>query len=111
MPKKKTTGTTEIQPIEIGNAPATAKVLKPAAKTVRAPRASATPVTHKHKKSTHQEEAVRVETAPVAVAVPVHQPTHEEIGRLAYSYWEARGHQGGSQDEDWMRAEQVLRRR
>jgi len=33
----------------------------------------------------------------------------EEIALLAYSYWEARGHQGGSAEEDWLRAEQKLR--
>ena len=33
----------------------------------------------------------------------------EEIARLAYSYWEARGCQGGSSEEDWLRAEQELR--
>ena len=31
-----------------------------------------------------------------------------EIARLAYSYWEARGGQGGSSEEDWHRAEQEL---
>jgi len=35
----------------------------------------------------------------------------EEIARLAYSYWEARGGEGGSAEEDWLRAEQELRRR
>jgi hypothetical protein len=29
----------------------------------------------------------------------------EEVARLAYSYWEARGRQGGSAEEDWYRAE------
>ena len=36
------------------------------------------------------------------------RPTHEEIARLAYSYWEARGYQGGSPWEDWFRAERAL---
>lgn len=36
--------------------------------------------------------------------------TREEIERLAYSYWLARGCQGGSPEEDWFRAEQELRR-
>jgi hypothetical protein len=35
---------------------------------------------------------------------PVVRP-REEIARLAYSYWEARGRQGGSPEEDWYRAE------
>jgi len=34
---------------------------------------------------------------------------HEEIARLAYSYWEARGYQGGSPEEDWYRAEREIR--
>jgi hypothetical protein len=33
----------------------------------------------------------------------------EEIARLAFSYWEARGSQGGSPEEDWLRAERQLR--
>ena len=36
---------------------------------------------------------------------------HEEIARLAYSYWEAREGRGGSPWEDWFRAEQELLRR
>ena len=36
----------------------------------------------------------------------------EEIARLAYFLWEARGRQGGSPEEDWYRAEQeILKRR
>ena len=37
--------------------------------------------------------------------------THDEIARMAYSLWEARGCQGGSAEEDWIRAEQELRQR
>jgi len=35
----------------------------------------------------------------------------EEIAQLAYSYWESRGYQGGSPEEDWLRAESELRQR
>ena len=35
---------------------------------------------------------------------------HEAISRLAYSYWEARGCQGGSAGEDWLRAEAEIRK-
>ena len=35
--------------------------------------------------------------------------TQEDIARLAYSLWEARGCQGGSPDEDWLQAERMLR--
>lgn len=34
-----------------------------------------------------------------------------EIAELAYSYWEARGSQGGSPEEDWFRAVEDLRRK
>ena len=44
--------------------------------------------------------------APVEV---VRKPGHDEIARLAYSYWEARGRQGGAAWEDWLRAERELR--
>jgi hypothetical protein len=48
-----------------------------------------------------------------ARAPAVQQPMseQEEIARLAYSYWEARGRQGGSSEEDWLRAEQEVRSR
>ncbi|MGE5647214.1 MAG: DUF2934 domain-containing protein [Acidobacteriota bacterium] len=36
---------------------------------------------------------------------------HEEISKLAYQYWEARGRTDGSHEEDWFRAEQEFRRR
>ena len=35
-------------------------------------------------------------------------PTYEEIARLAYNYWEARGRPLGSPEEDWLRAERDL---
>jgi Protein of unknown function (DUF2934) len=41
-----------------------------------------------------------------AVAAPA--PSPEEIARLAYAYWEARGRQHGSHQEDWYRAEREL---
>jgi hypothetical protein len=42
--------------------------------------------------------------APVAVVVP----DTDQIAALAYSFWEARGYQGGSPEEDWLRAEKQL---
>lgn len=32
----------------------------------------------------------------------------EMVAQLAHSYWEARGCEGGSPEEDWLRAEQEL---
>ncbi|MBI4876995.1 MAG: DUF2934 domain-containing protein [Acidobacteria bacterium] len=36
---------------------------------------------------------------------------HQEIARLAYMFWEARGCQGGCPEEDWHRAEEQLKAR
>ncbi len=38
-------------------------------------------------------------------------PRPEDIARLAYSYWTGRGCQGGSPEEDWLRAEKELKGR
>lgn len=45
-----------------------------------------------------------------AIAV-ARELSHEEIARLAYSLWEARGRQGGNPEDDWLQAEQQLRER
>jgi hypothetical protein len=42
---------------------------------------------------------------------PVSAPAHEDIARLAYFYWDARGRQGGSALEDWLRAEREIKQR
>ncbi len=46
----------------------------------------------------------------IAVETPsVSAPTEEEIAQRAHSYWEARGFESGSPEQDWLRAEQELR--
>ena len=49
--------------------------------------------------------ALEAEAAVAAVL----EPSNDDVARLAYSYWEARGYQGGSAEEDWLRAVQELR--
>jgi hypothetical protein len=55
------------------------------------------------------------EAVGMAVMEPKNDPTaassEDQIAALAYSYWEARGYQGGSSEEDWFRAEKELRER
>jgi hypothetical protein len=36
------------------------------------------------------------------------RPSHESIAMLAYTYWTERDGQGGSAEEDWLRAEYDL---
>jgi len=49
------------------------------------------------------------EASRAVVPVSDGEPSYEQIAQLAYSYWEARGCQGGSSEEDWLRAEDELR--
>jgi hypothetical protein len=51
-------------------------------------------------------------SSPAEVAVenqPDITPTQEDIAKLAYSLWEARGSSDGSPEDDWFCAEQELR--
>ena len=55
-------------------------------------------------------DASPVAAATLAEPAPmVATPAHEDIARLAYALWEARGGEGGSPEEDWQRAEEQLR--
>ena len=33
---------------------------------------------------------------------------HDAISKLAHALWEARGGEGGSPEQDWLRAEEIL---
>ena len=56
-----------------------------------------------------QPVAVESNAAALASSVATETVSHEQIARLAYEYWEARGYQGGCPEDDWFRAEQELR--
>jgi hypothetical protein len=51
-------------------------------------------------------ESVLIETAAVQATSG---RSEEAIAKIAYSYWESRGYQGGSPLEDWARAEHEYR--
>ncbi len=63
----------------------------------------------------NSREGIRITTndrAGVAIAEPAYSSDledQEEVARLAYSYWLARGCPEGSPEEDWLRAEQEVR--
>ena len=61
----------------------------------------------RHKPATPRRP--RRSAAESATAAAPAAPAPEQIAHLAYSYWEARGYQGGSPEEDWLRAERELR--
>jgi DUF2934 family protein len=58
-----------------------------------------------------QSNAQAESRPPVSSVQPVPAPASEEIAKLAYSRWEARGGVGGSAEEDWLVAEAELRGR
>ena len=78
-----------------GAAPVRRKSSSP--KRVARPAAVETPVS--------EPEVLSV--APAAAVAPA-ESFQDAVARLAYSYWQARGCQGGSPEADWLRAEQEL---
>jgi len=66
-------------------------------------------VTRKHRNATAEKSDNATLASPSQEATPVSNPSFDEIAQLAYFYWEARGYQGGSSEEDWLRAEYELR--
>ena len=64
-----------------------------------------------HTIRTRQDASIRDPGSAAEVAASGARPSHDEIARLAYSYWEARGGQGGSPLGDWFDAERELLRR
>jgi hypothetical protein len=64
------------------------------------------PAPVRHKTATPRRPR-RSAADPAPAATPA-APAAEQIAHLAYSYWEARGYQGGSPEEDWLRAEREL---
>lgn len=66
-------------------------------------------VTRKHRNSAVTERSESAQAPSSVATTPVTSPTFDEIAQLAYSYWEARGYQGGSPEQDWLHAEQELR--
>jgi len=80
------------------------KKSKTTAKPVAIMDAAATKTAAKTRKA-----AVKKESVPVAVAVGM--PAREEIEQLARSYWASRGYQDGFAEQDWLRAEEELRKK
>lgn len=90
--------------------PAARKARTAKSSTPTAPRARAA----KHSKAVVEESVppaapiTEVETPAVSHSATTRTVSREEIAKLAYSYWAARGYQGGNPHEDWTRAEAEL---
>ncbi|HYP13223.1 MAG TPA: DUF2934 domain-containing protein [Bryobacteraceae bacterium] len=95
MPKRKT--------VEADTAPAAEKTKRARTATPKAPAATHKRTTKKTIESANTSDGV-VAAAPIAsVAI-----SHDEVARLAYSYFEARGYADADPLEDWLRAEREL---
>jgi hypothetical protein len=75
----------------------------------------AAPARHKPATAKRVKRTAPVAAAEASVTQPVPAelsqkqiPSQQQIAALAYSYWVARGYQGGSPEQDWLRAEQEL---
>jgi len=80
------------------------------------PRRKSEPATRSNRSAAQSAAALDGWTEPgaeqlIAGAATDLKHSADEIERLAYSFWEARGYQGGSPEADWFRAEQELRER
>ncbi len=130
MPRKKPVDTQSAAPAGSPSAAATPppRVRNSRGKNPAAPlKASAAPVkarTRKPRAAAHESNgnpaaspaAGSDSISSLAAAVGTSNPPQstgdvspEEIARLAYSFWEARGFEGGSPEDDWYRAEALLR--
>jgi hypothetical protein len=58
--------------------------------------------------ATHKRATKKTGETAVPTPEPLRAISNEEISRRAYLYWEARGYQGGTPEEDWFRAEREL---
>jgi Protein of unknown function (DUF2934) len=67
----------------------------------------------KPRKAPAKKAASAAKADPVAangnVATMERPVAHDEVARLAHTYWQQRGHRHGQHEDDWYRAEQELR--
>ena len=97
MPRTKKTETEALAPVEPKKR-----------RTAAAPKTTA--VNHKHTvKKSVPSAVVDADVVSAPAKVVTFTVKHEDVAQLAYSYWVARGYQGGSPQEDWLRAEQQLK--
>lgn len=74
----------------------------PAIAEPKKPRAAKPRTTAAHKHAAKKSEPIAETSAQPFVSAETRE---EQIRILAYSYYAARGYQGGSAEEDWFRAE------
>lgn len=90
-------------------------VAKPAAANTTPATTEASKKTTTRAKAAHKPAVRTMAAAATAAAAPVPAPvgapSSEEIATLAYALWQERGCVDGQAEQDWFRAEQLLRSR
>ena len=81
-------------------------VVSTGAAAVPVRRKSPAATTKRVSRAANVTEAPAPEIEAVAVTVSTAAPSSDEVAKLAYSFWADRGYQGGSPEEDWLRAEE-----
>ena len=73
-----------------------------------APKAAAKPRKPAEKKTNvlQIEKPAKAEVLQMQASVFI---SHEQVAELAHRFWDERGHEHGHHEEDWFRAEQLLR--
>lgn len=71
--------------------------------------------------ATKPRKAASKKTVDAAAANPIssnghavtqgHSVPHDDVAKLAHTYWQQRGGRHGDHEEDWYRAEQELRKK
>jgi Protein of unknown function (DUF2934) len=87
------------------------KTSKPIAKRATSTKHSATKTTAIAAAPVCEEAGAVMAPLTNGGIVEVVEVDREEVAKLAYLYWEARGGQGGSPENDWIRAEEELKNR
>lgn len=89
----------------------TATPAKKATKTVTKPEVKAAPKAEAKAPSKKAVTPASPAKPAASKAAEKRDPTHAEISHLAHQYWKERGHDHGSHDDDWTRAEKELKSR
>ena len=106
MAKRKNVEAPEAIPVAV-----TTSVAEPKKSTRKSPakaKSATGNAAHKHHAKTSAEVVIDTPAEAPQTAAVVVSLSHEDVAKLAYSYWEARGRQDGFAEQDWLRAEREL---
>jgi hypothetical protein len=106
MAKRKNVEATEAIPVAATTSVADPK--KSTRKSPAKPKSATGNAAHKHHPKMSAEVVIDAQAEPPQATADSVAVSHEEVAKLAYSYWEARGHQDGFAEQDWLRAEREL---